>query len=149
MGESSKQQRAEKIRTEYVKTLGEKGIQLRPTTSQVIFLTETNKVVGIPSASETARGREGGWWMGLPNEYFDFIILLCQRKNDAPLDFVLPRSFFEVLWKDDLYWQYQSSSWHVKFDVWRHEDDYQLKLKGRRRPPETIRRYLGNIEMLA
>lgn len=86
--------------------------------------------------------------MGLPNEYFDFIILLCQRDADTPLDFVLPRSFFLALWKDDLYWQHLSSGWQVKFDVRRHDNEYELKLKGKRRIPEKIKGFVGNIEIL-
>jgi hypothetical protein len=151
MKEGSKLQRADKARTQYVNRLSEKGIRLSLTdNSHVIFRTETDKVVGIPSASfDEKRGPEGGWWMGLPNEYFDFIILLCQRDADTPLDFVLPRSFFLSIWKDDLHWEWLSSGWRVQFDVRQRNGDFELKLKGRKRVPENLQGFLGKAETLA
>lgn len=147
MNEGTKFQRAEKARAEYVNLLSDKGIRLIHTNSRVIFRTETGKVVGIPYS--TARPCNKGWFMGLPNEYFDFIILLCQGIANAPLDFVLPRSFFSPLWNDDLYWQYQSGGWQVKFDVRQRDDEFDLKLKGRKRTPEKIEGFLGRVEVLA
>ena len=146
MNEGSKLQRAEKARKEYVNTLREKDIILRPTASRVIFETVTGKIVGMPYA--TRRLSNKGWFMGLPNEYFDFIILLCQA-DAAPLDFVLPRSFFLPIWENDLYWQYQSSGWQVKFDVKQREDQYALKLKGRGIFSENLQRFLGQTEALS
>ena len=145
MAEVSKLQRAEKVRTEYVNKLSERGIQLNRTGSLVICLTETGKVVGMPCAADTKRSPDGGWWMGLPNVYLDFVILLCQTEAEATLDFVLPRTFLLEV-RGSLYTQYQNGGFHHKYDVRRHGDEYELKLKGRRVASKNISNFLGQIE---
>jgi hypothetical protein len=148
MNEISKFQSAKKTRTEYVNRLSESGIRLSRTSSQVIYMTEQRKIVGIPCAVETQRPPQGGWWLGLPNRHFDFVILLCQRDTEMPLDFVLPVTFFSMIW-DSLYWEYLSSGWQVQFDVRRREDEFELKLKGKRRGIAKIQGFLGHVEILA
>jgi hypothetical protein len=148
MNEDSRVQRADEVRMEYVSRLSERGTRLsRPCRSRVVFRTEQGKIVGIPGAAETPRPPEGGWWLGLPNQRFDFIILLCQTGTGTPLDFVLPPAFVSEVWAS-LYWEYQSSGWRVQFDVRRHGvDEFELKRKGG--TAKTIRRFLGQVEILA
>jgi hypothetical protein len=144
-----KAQQGAKARTEYLAVLGKKGIQLKRTNSDVTFRTEKGKVLAVPSASETARGSDRRWWLGLPDEYFDFIVLLCQDDDGSVHDFVLPRFFFSALWKDDLHWERMSSGWRVQFDVRRRANEYGLKLRGRKRPLESISHLLGKTEIFA
>jgi hypothetical protein len=148
MDELPKNQKGLKVRTEYLAVLEEKDIRLKRTESDVIFRTEKGKVLAVPYASETAKGAEQRWWLGLPNEYFDVIILLCKAHDGSVNDFVLPRCFFLALWKDDLHWEWMRTGWRVQFDVRRRGSEYGLKLRGRKRPLEIISDLLGRIEIL-
>ena len=84
--------------------------------------------------------------MGLPDQHFDFVILLCQMDAATVFDFVFPVAFVSEIW-DSLSRQYQRSECQVKFDVQRRGDDYGLTMtKGR--VSEQIQRFLSHTEVL-
>ena len=144
MSGASKLQRAEIMRNNYVKKLGENGIRLKPTASRVVFKTDSGKTVGMPSATERPSPKEG-WFMGLPNQRYDFIVLLCQTNNaEAPLDFVFPPKFVSEIW-DSLSLQYTNSQ--VKFDVRQRHGEYELKVKDGIN--KRIQQFLGAFAILS
>lgn len=84
--------------------------------------------------------------MGLPDQHFDFVVLLCQIDPSTTLDFVFPATFVSEIW-DSLSRQYQGSECQVKFDVRRRASGYELTMpKGH--ASEQIRRFLGQTELL-
>lgn len=144
MNEGSKFQRAEKARKVYVDTLIQRGVLLNPTNSRVIFRTQTGKKVGLPFSTE--RPSNGGWFMGLPDQHFDFVILLCQIDTSTFLDFVFPPEFVSDIW-DSLSRQYQGSDCQVKFDVRRRIDAHELRM-GKGRASELIQHFLSHTEII-
>jgi len=84
--------------------------------------------------------------MGLPDQHFDFVVLLCQIDPARTLDFVFPATFVSEIWHS-LSRQYQGNECQVKFDVRRRPNGYELTMpKGH--PSKQIRPFLGQTELL-
>jgi hypothetical protein len=143
MNEISRVQKGEEARTEYANRLRERSIRLSRIDSRVKFRTDSGKIAGIPYASEKPR-RPNRWFLGLPDQRFDFVILLCETDTGTLLDFVFTPNFVSEIWPS---LSVQDSIRQVKFEVCRRSvDDYELKVKGG--IAKKIRRFLGHVEIL-
>ena len=89
----------------------------------------------MPYATELA-DLPDRWWLGLPDEHFDFIVLLCQTDSGERLDFVFPSDFVSEVWGS----LSRDSKRHVKLNVFRSGVDYELRLKDG--AGKKIRRFL-------
>jgi hypothetical protein len=141
-GKASPRQKAIGVRIGYVTTLGNaQGIQLHRRT-EVIYQTRSGKNVGMPFATELPDTPDR-WWLGLPDEHFDAIVLLCETGAGQLLDFVLPSEFVSEIW-DSLS---RDSRDNVKFSVFKVGPDYELRLKGSL--VKQLRQFMGRPEALS
>lgn len=90
----SNKAKGNRLREEWLRGAKERGIRLHRFKG-VIYETESGKRVGIPSATEVQPSK---WWLGLPDEHFDFLVLLCKPKAGQVLDFVLPSELVDKVW---------------------------------------------------
>jgi hypothetical protein len=138
---TSPRQKANQVRTKYVIDLSKNlDIQLQRR-SEVIYQTQSGKTVAIPYATELTNLPDR-WWLGLPDEHFHFIVLLCETRSDELLDFVLPSHFVSEIWNS----LSRDSKLHVKLNVFRAGADFDLRLKDG--VTKKIRRFLGGGEVL-
>jgi hypothetical protein len=63
-----------------------------------LYQTPSGSSVGIASATENEDKRPDRWWLGLPDQSYDVVVLLCEKSDGVVLDFVLPRSFLAPVW---------------------------------------------------
>jgi hypothetical protein len=94
LDELSNKARGNRLREEWLQNAMNRGVRLHHVKG-VVYETESGKRVGIPSASEVLLNK---WWLGLPDERFDFVVLLCQPKAGELLDFVLPSELVAKVW---------------------------------------------------
>ena len=97
---------------------------------------ETNKghKVAIPFANEQRPDR---WFLGISDEKYDVIVLLCQEKDGDLFDFIVPRDFLEKFWK-----AFSRSGGQVKLNVSRHGKNWHLIVPGYE--PQAIGSFLRN-----
>lgn len=142
---TSPTQKGNNVRMAYVNDLNSRGIQLRRSgRSKVIFETKSGKTIGMPFANEYPSRKPGRWFLGLPDQNFDFVILLCETDSGALLDFVFPTDFVSDIWG---LLSRQKSHGPVKFEVFRCRTDDELKVKDG--VAKNIRRFLGGVEILS
>ena len=120
----SNRARAQKRRAEWLEQQRRNGIHLRQI-GEKTFETEGDKKVGTPFARERP-GQPDLWWLGLADESFDFVVLLCEDDSGALLDFVLPASFLATVWSQ----LSRDGMGQVKFHVLRNGPNLELRLKG-------------------
>src|SRR5262249_10174012 len=132
-------ERGERARASFLTDLDQKGIRLIQDQGRykVIYKTKSGKIVGIPYAQEIPQKEPDRWFLGLPGQHFDIVVLLCEASNGELLDFVLPPEFVAEIW-DSLSCDKRGQ---VKFEVLRQLDDDKLAMKNGRLKP--IRRFLG------
>ena len=141
-GNGSPRHKAKTIRMKYVNDLTEKsGIRLQRKT-EVVYETASGKKVALPYATELTNLPDR-WWLGLPDEHFDFVVLLCETNSGQLLDFVFPSHFVEEIWR--LLSRDHKS--HVKFNIFRGGSDYELRLRDG--GAQKIRRFLGGTKILS
>ena len=120
----SRKARGKACRVEYLRRLHSKGINLSRLKGRT-FQTSSGKRVAIAYASETLPNT---WWMGLPDEQYDVVILLCATTSGETLDFVLPPNFLNRVWGQlTLASNKQHREWHVV----RSGPNYELDPKRR------------------
>lgn len=90
----SKNARGKLRRAEYIRKLAAKGVALHHTKGR-LYETDSGKGVGIAYASEVSPDK---WWMGLPDQHFDVVVLLCESRSNQVLDFVLPPALVAKMW---------------------------------------------------
>jgi len=138
----SPRRKANEVRTAYVNDLSHKlGSHLRRR-SEVIFETQLGKSVGMPYATELTNLPDR-WWLGLPDEHFDFLVLLCETDSGELLDFVFPPEFVSEIWSS----LSRDGKKHVKLNVFRSGVDYELRLKDG--AGKKIRRFLKGTGILS
>lgn len=114
----SRKARGKASRDRYLRGLLSNGIQLTRLKGRA-FRTSSGKQVGIAYASELQANK---WWMGLPNEHYDVVILLCETSSGETLDFVLPPDFVSQVW-GRLTISNKQKEWHVE----RSGPNYELE----------------------
>lgn len=90
----SKNARGKLRRAEYVRKLEAEGIILCHKKGR-IYETVSGRPVGLAYASEVLPHR---WWMGLPDDRYDVVVLLCESRSGEVIDFVLPSTFVQKVW---------------------------------------------------
>ena len=132
----SRKARGKASRDEYLRRLRTKGIDLSRLKGRT-FQTSSGKRVGIAYASEINANK---WWMGLPDEQYDVVVLLCETSLGETLDFVLPPDFVNRVWRR-LTLSNEQREWHVVKGGPNYELDPKRKLG-------QITAYLSRIEPL-
>ena len=107
-----------------MKWIASAGLDLRRK-GEVIFETVSGKKVGIPYAREL-EDHPDLWFLGLPDEDFDLVVLLCEAAHGEVLDFVLPTEFVRTIWRSLA----RDGNQHVKFHLTRTGENYALRLRG-------------------
>jgi hypothetical protein len=133
----SRKERGKACRNEYLRRLLSKGINLSRLKGGRIFQSSSGKRVGIAYASEDGNK----WWMGLPDEHYDVVILLCETSSGETLDFVLPPIFVHRVWRGFSLSQNGQREWHVV----RSGPNYELDPK---KQLGQINPYLSRLEPL-
>jgi hypothetical protein len=132
MGQIMREKFAEKIRD-----LGIKASQIRG----VRYKIGNDKNAGIAYASERP-GSPNKWWLGLPKEDFDVIVLLCKDEYEKVIDFIFPKEFYDVH-KNSFS---EDQNGQLKFNIMLRNGSYTMKLPGKRNI--FINEYIGAIKNL-
>jgi hypothetical protein len=136
----SSRARAQKRRAEWLEQLRRDGIHLRQT-SEKTFETTGHKNVGVPFATERP-GQPDLWWLGLADQRFDFVVLLCADGSGTLLDFILPSGFLASVWNQ----LSRDGKGQVKFHVLRNGPNFELRLRGA--VLKQINQFLGSTAAL-
>jgi hypothetical protein len=105
-----------------------------------LYQNEQGSRIGISFANERPEGDK--WWMGLPDEHYDVIVLLCRQSDGAILDFLLPQEFLGPHWK--LF--SRGGPDQVEFHLERKGSNFMLRVPGRQF--QSINRFQSNYECL-
>lgn len=111
----------------------DRGYRLIPL-GKTVFETNKGHKVAIPFANEQRPDR---WFLGISDEKYDVVVLLCQGKDGDLLDFIVPRDFLEKFWR-----AFSRSGGQVKLNVSRHGKIWYLVVPGYE--PQTIGSFLRN-----
>jgi len=134
----SRKARGKACRVEYMRRLLNKGINLSRVKGRT-YQTSSGKRVAIAYASETLPNT---WWMGLPDEQYDVVILLCETSSGETLDFILPPNFLSRVWGQ---LTLASNKKHREWHVVRSGPNYELDPKRRL---GQITSYLSRLDPL-
>jgi hypothetical protein len=129
-GAISPQQRGNLARDVYVQRLSREGIVLHRVVAKR-YRTPSGIEVGIAYASEL-KDKPDAWFLGLADEHFDAVVLLCETESGQTLDFVLPPKFVAEIWSPALL---SRNNKQVKFHVFKRGSTYELQLRGGRMMP--------------
>jgi hypothetical protein len=126
----SARERGNRVRSHYVEgILPSQGIQLTQVATKK-YRTSDGLLVGITYAKELEI-RPSSWFLGLSDERFDYVILLCESSEATGSEIaalVLPPEFVKQIWKD-----LSRSQGQVKFHVARTGyTNFGLRLPGPR-----------------
>jgi len=122
-------------RSRFVALGSRAGFRLMPLGGKA-YQTSSGKKVGITFANEL-EGRPDRWWLGINDDHYDVVVLLCNQQSGSMLDFILPFEDIRRLWPS-----LSRSAGEVKFNVIREGETYSLSMPPQRR--ESISRFLGN-----
>lgn len=87
----SPKKRGQERRTAFVERAQQFGIEILQLKG-VRYKVNNRNLIGIAYSGETRPNR---WFLGLPPEDFDTIVLLCERKNGQILSFIFSKEFYE------------------------------------------------------
>jgi hypothetical protein len=96
--------------------------------------------VGIAFANENAQ-RPNKWFLGLPGEPTDIVVLLCRALDQSMHDLVLPIAELGDIWK-----RFARSKGQVKLHVQQEEDELYLLVP--RSEPLIVTKYEANYRSL-
>lgn len=135
----SPKEKGEHRREQFLSELSEKGIHI----SQVkgtLFKNKSGKFIGIASASEVKDNR---WFLGLPQNKYWSIVLICEGKNGKLSSFILPEDFLsDYLRKMSL----DKEGEQIKFNIFLKGNKYQLQI--RREGRVDITNFKNNFDKL-
>jgi hypothetical protein len=94
---------------------------------RTIFETPRGRKVAILFANEQRPDR---WFLGMSDEKYDVVVLLCQDSDGALFDFILPWEFMEKFWR-----AFSRSGGQVKFNVSRSGGNWSLLIPGQESQP--------------
>jgi hypothetical protein len=135
----SPQQRGNSARATFVQHLAKDNVLLRRAGGKR-FRTQSGFEVGIAYASELEI-RPDCWFLGLVDEHFDFIVLLCESSSSQMHEFIIPPTVVKEIWT-----RLSRSHGQVKFHVVHSGANYELRIPGGQLLP--INQYLGKLERL-
>jgi len=110
---------------EKIKTIGINLIQKRG----VIYKINDGRLIGIASASERIPNK---WFLGLPGNNYDHVVLLCENSKKEVLSFILSKDFYKK-YENNLS---SDSNGQIKFNIYLRNGKYQINI------PQT-----GNINI--
>jgi hypothetical protein len=142
--EVSARERGNRVRDQYIEgILATHKIQLHRISSKK-YRTSDNRLIGLTYAKELEI-RPSFWFLGLSDEHFDCVILLCESSDSSGAEIaalVLPPEFVRQIWKD-----LSRSKGQVKFHIARTGYmSFELSLPGSRRL--NISQYLNAVHVL-
>jgi hypothetical protein len=105
------------------------------------YRTAHQASVGVAFANEIV-GRPWPWFLGLPDEPTDIVVLLCKTPDQQIYDIVLPMAELDDTWNR----LSRSGNGQVKFHVKKEGDRLLLSIPGS--TPLTITQYKGNYRPL-
>ncbi len=127
-----------KIRREnFLKLLEEKGVSLSQIKGIIYKSAKSNKI-GIASASERPEGNR--WFLGLPPDDYDAIVLLCEDSQKRVYHIILPPSFV-------IKYRYEfsrDSNNQIKLNVLKENDKFLIMIPGHGNI--DVSNYLNNYE---
>lgn len=124
----SRKARGKSARAEWLSQLAKSGILLAQMEGRIYETTKRARV-GIAYASEQA-DRPDKWWLGLRDEAYSVVVLLCQDGNGKLLDFVIPIQALSPFWKI-----FSRHGGQVEFHVERTGPNFALRVPGGRAVP--------------
>jgi hypothetical protein len=127
-------------RKAFVDKLCNLGIKLT-NVEGVLYKTETGKLIGIASATESKKW-QGRWFLGLPIQNYDHFVLLCEKEDGKMLSFVIPKDFLRNYIQNIS----QSTKGDYKFHVVRKDGKYCIQIPGIGKL--DMSEFLDNIESL-
>ncbi len=134
----SPKKRGQERRNSFVKRAKELGIHMLQLKG-VQYKVNNRNLIGIAYSGETRPNR---WFLGLPPENFDTIVLLCERKNGQILSFVLSKEFYQkiknLMSTDD--------NGQLKYNISFRNGEYQFMIP--ERGYEKINLFLDNFDNL-
>lgn len=128
-----------RARTEWVQTL-RTSQEVRLTGHGTRYQTARQLSVGIAFANESIQ-RPNKWFLGLPDEPTDVVVLLCRALDQKMHDLVLPMAELDGAWE-----KLARSNGQVKLHVKRYADELLLSIP--RSKPLTVTLYEGNYHPL-
>lgn len=142
--EVSARERGNRVRRHYVEgVLPPQGVQLEQIATKK-YRTPDQRLVGIAYAKELGI-RPSFWFLGLSDEHFDFVILLCESSEETAAEIaalVLPPDVLKRIWK-----ALSRSHGQVKFHVARTGYmNFELRLPGS--SPLNVSQYLNGVQAL-
>ncbi len=135
----SPQQRGNSARTAFVKRLASVNVSLTKVAAKR-YRTRSGLEVGIAYARELS-AKPDFWFLGLADEHFDLVVLLCETASSQTLEFVLPPQVVKEIWSI-----LSRSPGQVKFHVSKSGPTYELRIPGGSMRP--INEYLGNKSVI-
>ena len=122
-----------KAREDFVSAGRNRGYEL-VSQGNSIYRTATGKKVVLRFANEQKPDR---WFLGVRDDRYDIVVLLCQQSSGGMVEFVLPREFLSEVWGS-----MSRSGNELKFNVARSGVNWSLLVPGR--DVEPLNRFLGN-----
>lgn len=135
----SPQQRGNSARAAFVKHLARENINLTKVEAKR-YRTRSGLEVGIAYARELS-AKPDFWFLGLADEHFDLVVLLCETASGQTLEFVIPSQVVKEVWSI-----LSRSPGQVKFHVSKGGSTYELRIPGGSMRP--INEYLGNASVI-
>ena len=121
------------MRNAFLDAGGAHGYKLIPR-GKTVFETSKGHRVAILFSNEQRPDR---WFLGMSDEKYDAVVLLCHAKDGTLFDLVLPGDFLEKFWK-----AFSRSGGQVKLNVSRKGKAWWLVIPGYE--PQAIGSFLGN-----
>jgi len=87
----SPRMKGRRIKEAFINDLKRNGIALKLIKDSIIE-TERREHVGVAYSSEHTPGR---WWLGIKNDRYKAIVLICERDNGELVRFILDRDFWD------------------------------------------------------
>jgi len=131
---SQRRQMGQNARNRFVELGSRVGFRLIPLGGKA-YRTTSGKKIGVTFANEL-EGKPDRWWLGIKDEHYDVVVLLCNQGSGSMLDFILPYEEIKEIWPS-----LSRSAGEVKFNIIREGETYSLLVPPQRR--ESISRFLG------
>jgi len=134
----SRKKRGETKRNSFLKHAQELGLNISQVKG-VRYKLNDRHLIGIAYASENRPNR---WFLGLPPENFNTIVLLCEQKKGKMLNFIFSKDFYQ---KFKSYLSTDENG-QLKYNIALRNTDYHLLIP--QAGNENINRFLDNFTNL-
>jgi hypothetical protein len=128
-------------RNNFINMLEELGISLSKVKG-VKYRTQNGSLIGIASASEDIK-RNNYWFLGLPKDEYDTIVLLCESSKSEVYNFILPKAFYK---QNENNFSRDSNNEQVKFNISLRDGKFLMTIPYME--PVIINEYIDNFAAL-